>query len=318
MTYEEAVQHRKALTEIQKMGNIDLRIWLALAEDELRSTLGDGSLLLARFTEIRTDAEKQLSDTNDLEKKKTEAQIRPNCSALIDLVGARLDSIPSPPESLKEEIDLAIQKGYFKSVYFRAIAVSFGVLLFLITGVATFKVTTQVEAMQKLLDEASQQMAQSKDRQAQIALALLQGNEDIVRLRTGALTEMANQEAAFKQTVGTETTTWVDKITKADGPEASKSIETAGNQAKAELARKIASTLDALEATRHPWVPAVVWSMAKTWLLVPVALIVAILAWLSTFTRNLHQYKGVKVGNVLASVNVLLLLTTLALLWKLK
>src|ERR1039458_269220 len=348
MTHSEAAQHSRALKRIGDLQFSDIRDWLALVDDGLRRAMPDNSQLLARFSKLKADAEEALSTPKDRsEEQGARYAIKSNCRNLLWAVCELLDSAPPPPEELHEEIDRIIQKGYFKSIYFRAVLGGLGLVLLLITGVGGFKITQQVEAMQRLLDQARHQVEQSSlevsraraeanDRQAQLALLILHGNAELGTMRINALKGMENAQNAFNSEVAEKPKRWIGAI-EAAGSDANQKVVDAGKKGDGEvkgrtlgslaqidevvkrskkpLADKLAVSLAEMEATKHPWVPRVIWAMAKTWLLVPLALCLSLLGLLNTIVYGLR--KGHVLAMVLSIGNAALLVAIVAFLARL-
>jgi hypothetical protein len=335
MTRMEAMQYSDA---IGRLGDLQLSMefedWIALAEDKLRLALPNDSQLMVRFRKLKMVAEQSRFDA----QKSSGATQKFN--VFLEAVRESLKSGGLASGTLDEEIDRSLQKGYFKSIYFRSILALFGVAVLLITGVATFKVTTQIQAMQNLLNDARGQMESSKaevkkaandvqKNQAALVLSIINGNADLIKTRMAAMDQIKSDEAGFSATVRDETNNWTALASHHYEPDGKKKIDDAGETAirginaqleenKKALSNKLSSSLVAMEATSHPYIPRVMWSMAKTWLLVPVAILTALLAWASNFARNVPKRGAIKTGNVLAMVNVVLLLGTLFLAFELR
>jgi hypothetical protein len=314
----------------------DIRDWFAAIEDTIRkSSLPENSQLLARFLKLKADVEQKIGES-EVEHLESEVRKRvvENCNCLVQAVCEFLDNTPPSQGDLKDEVERIIQQGYFKSIYFRAIVGGLGLVLLLITGVGSFKIYTQVQAMQQMLDAARNEVARGKDeiakartetnsRQAELALLLLQGNQDFVKMRTAAMIEMTHAQDAFTAELKDKTTRWTDDLEKKAGPEARQKIVNAGidgetntrnattaavgqingilNQNKKALADKLIAALGQIEAAKHPSIPWIVWSISKTWLLVPLAFVVALLAWL---TAALSFWKTGKTGRAAKAVVV--------------
>ncbi len=349
MTSNKAERQCGALRRIADLHDLDIRTWFALVEDGLRSTLPDHSQLLALFTDIRLNLEKQIgvAETEDRERE-VKQQARAQCRALVRAACELLEAVPLPQEDLEDEIERVIQKGYFKSVYFRVIAALFGVALAIIGGAGGIEVFGQVREMKKLVEDARRQMeesnlevakarAESNNRQAELALLIMQGNEQMVKMRASAIEQMSAEELGFKSKVEAETASWASQVEKA-GQDAKQEVTRAGDEdikeinrtaeqstsdlhkalgmSKTVLAAKLTSTLAETEAAKHPAVSWVVWSMAKTWLVVPAALIIAVLGWLYSFASNRRELNSWM--KVLAVANIVVFCATLGVLWWLK
>ncbi len=338
MTQSEAIQYSRALKRLASLKSLTIYDWLALLEDKLRIALPDNSQLMAEFVKFKGDAEQELE-----KDPSAEFQIRARCGAFIDAVNEGLESGILPQEDLKEEIDRIIQNGYFKSPYFRFIVLGFGVLLSLITGYASFKVVTQVQEMQRLLDKTKDQMAlnsaeiakmmnDTKSRQADLALLILQNNADMVKLQTSAMTQMTTSVEAFrgntkrltaevegivpgaKQAVKDASDNGVQDVKGATGA-ALKQVDATLLESKNALSERLNLTLMKLEATEHPWVPRVLWSFRRLWLMLPLALIFAVLGLANSYSVFVHQ--GTKGRIVLAIGNAVLLLVFVIFVFRL-
>jgi hypothetical protein len=311
------------LSRLANLRLSDSRTWLAIADDQLGQTIPEDSKSMARFRELRTEAENALSQLKEWEDGSAAVA---RCRAFVSDVAEATPYTSSSSFSIKDDlegrVDRIIQKGYFRSIYFRAIAALFTLLLLLITGVGGLNIYEQVQAMQKKLDEAranversnveiSKARSETSDRQAQLALLVLEGNEDMVKMRTNAITEMAKTQEAARAEVNIKAQDWTDKIEREFGPQAEKRVIDAGTSGKNEveakaqsadsqieeglkngrtaLADKLKSALGQLEAVKNPWVPRVVWSMAKEWLLVPFTLVISLLAFVNSAS---HQWKS--------------------------
>jgi hypothetical protein len=346
VTHRDAVQHVTVLRRITNTG-LNIQTWLALIEDELQTAIPD-SQLLARFRQIRADAEKAASAMATTPTSQAEAKIRSDCEDLIEAVCARLESAPASRDELTEEVDRIIQNGYFKSPYFRAVLGGLALVLLLVTGVEGYRLNEQVKAMQQLVADARKQVedgrievakstAETRDRQAQLALALVQGSEEMVKLRTSAMQQITLDQEASRLKIQQDTGTWAAEVAKA-GSEATrkvtgkgesavgelsartdksdKQIDQALEQSKSAIASKLASTVTALGATQHPWVPRAIWSMSSSWILLPITLVIAVFAFLNSFVRLAKEKKGFAVG--LGTAASVLLVANLVLFWWLR
>jgi hypothetical protein len=211
-------------------------------------------------------------------------------------VCARLDDIaPLPPEDFEKKIESVIERGYFKSKPFLGVLA----LLALAVGIGGVRLYDVGKQMQQRVDEARQQVEQGlvqvensrkevannaaeiKNRQAEVALNYLKGEAELTQAQKKAADDLQQKEKDFESTVTGEKKRWLKEATEKDEPDAVRTIDEAANQAKADLAKKTASTVLALEATKSPWIPFVVWSMAKGWFLIPAALIAVALGMVS-------------------------------------
>ena len=332
MTYEETIQHKTMLNDLRN-SKLEILTWLAALDDELRAMLPDTSSLMARFEKIKADAEKTLTVGGD-DKSRNESiqRVRESCFPLIDIIIKRASTVQAPRDlvgdqtrvQIKDEIEWSFRNSFIKSLPVRILIILFGVALFLITGEATYKVTTQIAAMNKLLNDAQSQMNASngqireisdniKDKQAALALSLLNGNEEMAKLRTGALTEMSAEESGFKTTVDKESTDWQMSAKKIEGKAetgindtlaadvksldektaaSSKQLDADLKLDKIRIEKKTEAILATLEAEHSPWVPVAVWSHAMSWMLVPVAFVMTLLAWLSAWLAHAHGVKN--------------------------
>ncbi len=343
MTYREAKRASEALKLLSKLHTSDVLDWLAPIDDKLRESLPENSAILERFRAIKT---KMVSPPSDSEAPSTvptaQDDLKSRVRELVQAACLILDSctIPDSTENLKDEVERHIQQGYFKSIYFRTLLSGFALLLVLITGVGSFKVNEQVQAMQKLVDEAKKQVADGKTeveraraevdkakaentRQlADVALLVLQGNSDLVKLRTNAMTEMASTENSFRAEVAERIRRWqsesagsvsaakhtIDEV----ADTAKKQIEaqasaSAGQFNKAvgdstdRLRKALSAAVSSLEAARRPWVPQILWSVTKAWLLVPLGFFFAVMGFLVAIWRYTQLRYGaaiVAIGSV--------------------
>jgi hypothetical protein len=326
MTHQDTAVHISALESIL-LRELDIQIWLALLEDELQAAIPE-TQLLARFRQSRSDGEKKLSETpNGTERDDAEKQLRLKCIIITELAIERLKSHRPSKDELSEEVERIIQKGYFKSVYFRVVLGGMAFVLFLVTGVEGYRLNEQVKAMQQLVEAARKQVedskveiaksaAETKDRQAQLALALIQGNEEMVKLRTDAMTDMSKTREDFDSTVRDETERWKKHVIEVEEPAASAKINEAVADAKIELAAQLGSTIGALSAADKPWVPVLIWSSARSWWMVPAALLFAILAWASSIFAN--TIGGSKGARLFSYINFALLMVTFGAVFLLK
>jgi hypothetical protein len=310
MTHGEALQRVKRLRRISDSQITDVNTWLALVEDELQSSIPK-SRLLERFEQVKADREKAIGVTNPTDGSGVVVeQPRSQFQEIIQAACERLESEPMPKEDLTEEIDRIIQKGYFKSVYFRAVLGGLALVLVLVTGIEGYRLGEQVKAMQKMVDDARQQVEQSRlevakaaketqDNEGKLALMVLQGDKEMVEIRTKTLSQIDEEGFADRAKVDERAKHWTDEIDK-NGAAAGQQIDQAGEDGKARIAKetnqatrdfdasviaskqslkgKLTLALERVEAQRTPWVPRVLWSFAKAWILVPLAAIIAVLA----------------------------------------
>jgi len=336
----EKLRIAKNLRRVADQYFTDIEIWLALLEDQLRRALPDNSAVLARFSKLKESAASDGAGAADM-------RVRSEAKNLAEAVASFLEADPLPPDDLKEEVERIIQNGYFQSSYFRAILGGFGVVLVLITGVGTLKINEQVQAMQRILDQAKSNLDAAKkeaadnnneaakarsevnNRQAEMALLVLQGNADLVKLRTNAMTEMSKAEDAFRAEAAERTQHWQSAVegiisaanqkVREAGEEGKTSINNKADEAVRDLdkdakARQQAllaallSRVRELEAAKSPWVPRIVWSMSKAWIFAPLALLFSVLAWILAAARflNLRPWiSGFSVGiGVLAMIGL--------------
>jgi hypothetical protein len=350
MTHSEAVQHIKRLRRIADLRISDIDTWLALLEDELQSAIPN-SQLLARFQQIKADREKMTgTDGVSAPSEGEETQLVSSYRDLIKAVCERLDSEPPQKEELSEEIDRIILKGYFKSIYFRTVIGGLALVLLLVTGVEGYRLSEQVKAMQKLVDDARQQVEQGrvevakassdmKERQAQFALYLLEDNKQMTELRTKAIQQMDTEGESFRNRVDGKAAYWAKQLDE-DGKEADARVQGAGNaaknaidgeakqqadvfaklveQKKGVLQEQLTSTVAKLGAAKSPWVPMAIWSMERVWVLLAFGLVVSGLGVINTFaTYRKAQSASMR---VISSLNASILIVVLALLgffvWK--
>jgi len=325
-------QARELSTRLERVVNLhvnDIRDWLALCEDELRITLPDRPQLLARFAELKERAAK---DPNPKDTEEVRSQVR----SLFRAACVLLDSEPLTTEDLTEEIDRVV----LKSRYVQALGILFLVLLSLITGVWTFKLEKQWEAAQNLLQDARRKQeetnaevakmsAESKNREAELSLFLLQSN-------AAAIQQMEKEAEQFKKDVGSRKDDWVKQIDEV-GPTAKQQVIDAGkngagkvtdsiapvigdfnkslDDAKKSFGDSLARAQGQLEAAKNPLVPVVLWGSAKWWLLVPVIAVLSVIAFLGTMFLWMRQNLVVK---VLAWVNIALLIAAVVLVARLR
>lgn len=344
MTHNEALQHIKRLKRIAELKIPDMFTWLALVDDELQSAIPN-SRLLERFENLKSDGEKELgaTDGSDRESRKTE-QIRAQCQDLIQAACERLESDPLPKEDLSEEIDRIIQKGYFKSIYFRAVLGGLALVLVLVTGIEGYKLSEQVKAMQKMVDEARQQVEQSRvevaksvsetqANEGKLALLLLEGDQKMVEMRTKALSQIDEEGFADRTKIDDRAKHWTDEFESRaatadqdidtvakesqkkisdETAQVAKDFDASVSQSKKQLAEKLTSALESLQAQETPWIPRILWSFSKSWILAPLAVIVALMGLFTSLSvlanADTHWTKGSKWVKSVAVANTILLL----------
>jgi len=304
----------RALADIAQLRLSDVQLWLAIAEDQLRKTIPENSRVFSRFLKLKENAEKALQGPAN----NTVNPILDDIRNLMVVTRGRLEAEPPPLDSLKEEVERIIQVGYFKSPYFRFIVGALIVAMGLVTGVYGFKAHEQVQAMERMLDEAHKQVAEgtaelakarseSNNRQADLALLIVQGNADLAKQRLAALNEMQQATDLFKTEFNDKVKRWDTEIESA-GTRGKQSVTKASTEGEAQvrdvtqktltdhqkqLAEVLVSKINALEATQHPWVPRVIWSMAKEWLFIPLALFLSFSAWLVATSEHLQIRGGI-------------------------
>jgi DNA-binding FrmR family transcriptional regulator len=239
-----------ALRRIANLRLPDTESWLALVEDQLRATVPPNSLVLLRFLKLKNNGEA----TNEPASLVGTTRVIEDIRGLIVATCDWLDAEPTPaPENLKEEVERIIQMGYFKSPYFKAILALFGIALLLITGTASFKIHDQVQAMQKMLDEARRQTAdmaeqiaaakaENKNREADLALLVAQGNVDLANQRAKALTELQQSTDLFRTDLTSRDKRWTEDVEQA-GSEARQHVSDAGADAEKKVRKTTDSTL---------------------------------------------------------------------------
>lgn len=302
MTSKEAQQRSVRLKWILTFPVADARDWLALCEDELRLMFADRPELLARFAELKKEA-----TTTNNSQRDANALLSP-VKRFLDDVRSWLDSEPLTAQGLDEK---EIERIFLKSRLVQIPLVLILVLLSLITGVWSLKLRDQFNAGQALLQDAKKQMqdsnievtkarAETNNREAELALFILQGNEKMVTMQTAAINQMKTEGEQFKKDVGDRAAYWVKQVDDV-GPDAKKQVTDAGSAGASTVTEKTASTLQEfdtvlkgnkktlqdklaetikqLEAARHPWIPQVIiWSFAKSWVFVAFAVLSSLLA----------------------------------------
>src|SRR5205807_4069019 len=98
-----------------------------------------------------------------------------------------------------------------------------------------------------------------------------------------------------------------------------KEIDQVLQRGKSTVANKLSSTITALDATKNPWVPVVVWSIAKTSIMIPFTLIIAALTLMTTLTPIAQARIGqVKLGSVVTILNIIVVFAMASTLWRLR
>jgi hypothetical protein len=291
-----------ALRRLANLSLPDTELWLALAEDQLKETVPQDSQVFGRFLKL-----KKATETTDKSGKQSDgAGNIQDIRSLIIATCDWLDAQPYPtPDNLKEEVERIIQTGYFKSPYFRAILALFGLALLLVTGISSFKIYDQVQAMQRMMDETRKQTAdmaaqvaaakvENKNREADLALLIAQGNVDLAKQRANAIYEIQQSTDLFRTDINTRAKKWTGDVEQA-GSEAKQHIVDAGGEGEKQVRKTtestiaqyqkqvsdaLVSTIGSLQAAENPWVPKVIWSIARKWLFVPLALFISLAAWL--------------------------------------
>jgi hypothetical protein len=281
----------------------------ALLEDEIGKLIPPESQLWQRFLAIK----------NESLKTPAPPPTGYTAAAIADLIKAikvYIAAAPAENGDLQEEVDRAIQKGYFKSIYFRVVLGGLALVLLLVTGIEGYKLSEQVKAMQKMVEDARQQVEQGRaevakarseaqNREAELALMVLEGNEKIVEIRTKAISQIDEDGVVARSKINERAKYWTGEFDKA-GPLSKQKIDDAGDSGSSEiknktvqagkdydnlvsqnrklLADKLTDTLVQLEAQKNPWVPRVLWSFSKAWLLWPIAVIIGLLSLLTSLT----------------------------------
>lgn len=100
----------RRLRLISEMEMIDKESWLSIVEDLLRQALPGDSRSIARFAALREAASKE-----------EDAVSFHRCRELVYAI-CRMAVEQAPREgALEQEVERIIQKGYFNSIYFRAV-----------------------------------------------------------------------------------------------------------------------------------------------------------------------------------------------------
>ena len=333
MTYEQADHAARVLDEVAIRGNLNTLDWIALVEDTLRNVLPDNSQLLARFDRIKAETSQEslekLGPQQLMEvEQKYKGVIRAASELMKNLVPK---SDPNTTPNLDEQLDWALKRGYFKSWPFRIVMGLLLLALVLITGVSSFKMYDQIQAMQKLLDDAktkvseahtavsqaNEQVTQAKseiaNRQAEMALMVLRGAADLDKMGTEARHSLENARSADLDELKNKTATISSDLDAAEkssvrqvDERTKKSLDEIGAIEKMsgdKITDRVQSILQNLEAAKRPWIPLVAWSIAKRWLVLPLALLISCLAWiyaaLNGWGSKPFWVKIVAVGNML-------------------
>ena len=330
MTHADAQRTDLVLQKLAQRGNRDMRDWLALVDDTLRAILASDSQLLARFHTIRAQIDQEgtgqmrgASPVQDSKQPSGAAPISPildskiegECRKVLDAIRDSITTLSTdsePPPNLDEEIDRAIQKGYFQSWPFRLVLWGLLVVALLITGVGGLKMYDQVQAMQRLVDDARKQVdagreqvalakAEIASRRAEFTMLLLQGTEDMQTAKIKATAALDDSRRNYLQELATRHQEALSNIDEA-GKKSAQRIEEQTSRSVGELARieiqhkdalaqKLQTVLQKLDATKNPWIPAAIWSIARFWLIIPFALAFSLFAWINSSVR-LWQNNG--------------------------
>jgi hypothetical protein len=327
MTNEEAYKAKRDLEKIAKRGNYYSTLnWIALAEDTLRSVLPVNSQLLARLDIIKKEA--GLVGPEENSTGKPMGSIETEFQGVIQAAGDLIENLatgPVPPpdrvNSIEEEVNRAILKGYFKSWPFRVVVGLLGLLLLLITGVSGVQMYTQVQAMKtlvaeanKAVNEAHEQVIQAKseiaNRRAEMALLVLQGDADLLKARTEAgrsledarsrnVEELKNKTVLLSGDLETAKTIDVNLLGKKTS-DFSRDFDDIEKQDRSAVAKKFQTVMQNLEASRRPWIPVVAASIAKRWLILPFVLVVSFLTWAYAAVNGwANKVRWIKVVTVL-------------------
>ncbi len=266
----------------------DYESWLAIVEDQLKNSIPSDSMVFQRFLDLKQNAKTALLKS----ASKVEPPILTDIHELIAATCTQLDAAPIAPNSLKEEVERIIQDGYFKSPYFKIIIGGLTLALMLITGVYSYNMHEQVQAIQRIADEAKKKAeesaqdaakarTESANRQAETALLIVQGNTELAKQRLTALNEMQQATDLFRAEMTEKVKKWNEQIDKAgsDGEDqVNKGTQSTLASHQKRLTEALTSKLNSLESYEHPWVPRVIWSMAKSWVFAPVAFLISLCA----------------------------------------
>jgi hypothetical protein len=333
MTMDEAIQNKIILQNLLRSHAPDKQTWLLLIEHQLRNFLADESPLMNRFGELRDAILHPPSQTEqspgryDDNAEKTLSQFidgvitltNPQQSDTITAIRAEEDRYRQEEASLQARVDRVIQAGYFRSIYFRSIVGGLSLVLILITGVGSFKIYEQTQAMQRLLDDARNRVEQSNqevakaraetnNKQAELALLILQGNQNLVTMRTAAIEQVSSAQDLFRTEMNTRTGRIFGELDHS-ASDASASIEKARLEAlktvndksnnsvaqidadatknRSVINNAIKKRLQDLEQAKNPYVPVVIWSMAKVPLVMLFAAALSIFALVNSISKLL-------------------------------
>jgi hypothetical protein len=342
VTYTEAARNCQRMINILNSSKFGVPTWLALLEDAFLAALPADSKLLAEFLDAKQKISKVAEETQAVSVADFRSQVEPFVRATCEQVLQN----SYPVEDLKDQVERIIQKGYFQSPYFKALVATFGFLLALIVGFESWQLNKLAAEMRHLVDEAREQVQKGKEdidkaeslnqqQQAKLALMLLQGDQDLVKMRTQAIDQIEKEGFAQAGLVRDRGKYWTDQLDTATGPAAAKQVSTAGengkrtidnktsqateefdktiNNEKTLLNQKFYTSVRNLEATKSPWVPLAIWSAGKVWLFVPVALIACVLMFLNTLVL-VAVTSGEKLeGRVFSWINTVLLIAFVVL-----
>jgi hypothetical protein len=348
MTWLEIWSTRRKLDRLVGEDRIeDSATRFALLEDEIGKLIPPESQLWQRFLAIKNDSLKtSVPPPTAYSAVTAYPQVPPpdQLSDLIKAIKVYIAVAPAANGDLQEEVDRAIQKGYFKSIYFRAVLGGLALVLLLITGVEGYKLSEQLKAMQKMVEDARQEVEQGraevakassevKNREAELSLMVLEGNEKIVEIRTKAISQIDEDGVVARSKMNERAKYWTEELDKA-GSLSKQKIDDAGENGSSEiksktvqagkdydnlvsqnrklLADKLTNTLVQLEAQRNPWVPRVLWSFSKAWLLWPIAVIIGLLSLLTSLTTiastGQHYIQNARWMKIVAIANSVVLI----------
>lgn len=256
MTSAEAVKVRARLLRLVALEVSSLATWLALLEDEVRVVLPEQSHLLTRFMELKTKAQNTAAADSDGGDETALQDTRPEFRELFELIGDHIYEQAHSSADIREEVEQIIQKGYFESIYFRAVLGGLALVFLLATGVEGWQLGSQVKAMKELVAEARQEVENGKkqvadakqqveegklevlkaqqanqEEQGKLALMLLNGDQQLVSARTKAIQQVQADALAQETAVRDEAKRWSDEIANGVGPQAKVKVEAAGNNA---------------------------------------------------------------------------------------
>ena len=339
MTYEEAQKASEALGMIENRVNLGLSDWIALVKDTLRNNLPANSQLLTRLEEIGSQntrlgkailsagaPEQAAADESEMTQEQQYQGVVRAARVFIKSLAPEYAPLQGPPKDLDNEVELAITRRYFKSWPFQLVVVLVALLLTLITGVGGLQMYTQVQAMknlvanaEKTLREADAQVAQAKSdiaqRRAEMALIVLTGDAELQKARTEAgqslelartryLEELKNKTNALSSDLDSDTKKRAEQLNKRTDDFLTE-FNRMESQEKTKVADKVETVIQSLEASKSRLVPAIAFSIAKRWLILPLALFISVLAWVTAVVKLWRQAPRAKVA---AAVSVLLFL----------